>query len=260
MKSGPKTLLSSSKPTLTSPTRRFTNGAGTRRNKCERNKDILKIPTIDEFGGYWKFQKENQNSIPDKLEIDLNEQVNIIDLDWVKEEALMKINLWNTSRGSYEREESDLRNPSVQSLSPQPKKGKRHRYWSDATNATSSSRLLAKERLAGDRFKLNIKPSPFFEVPYRNEFNFEIWNLDNFDNFCFGSMENNSESNSQNLWHLQVGDTVEHNFSDMNNCLNFSNSLLQNIEEPDHFKFPGHHNEVIKQSFRDETEKFFWEQ
>lgn len=190
--------------------------------------------------------------------------MNILDLEWAREESLMKINFDHTPRSAYENEESDFWNPSDQSLSPQPKKEKRHRYWSDITNATSSGKLFAKERQNQSKFKLTIKPSPFIEVPRRNESNFDYWNLDNldnFDNFCFISMENKSEKDSQNLWHLQVGDTVEHNFSsDFNNCLNFSNNLLQPFEEQDHFKFPNHHNEMNKQNYRDDTEeKFFWE-
>ena len=260
MKNGQRIQLNLLKLTLIFHITRFISGAGIRRNKWEKNKDILKIPTIDEFGGYWKFQKENEKSIPKSEEVDYNEQVNKIDLDWANEEAKRQLDRDKINKNSdNENEESDFWDPSDQSLSLHLKKEKRHRYWSDVTNATSSGKLLSKCRSPEKRLKPIIKLNPFAEDSNCRDFNFDTWNIDNFDNFWYVSMENNSDKGSNVPWNLQVGDSIGQNFTNFNNSLEISNYYLQPHEELDHSLFLSHHSDMAKHNYRDDIEKFFWE-
>ena len=60
------------------------------KKKVERNPNAKKVPTIDEFGGYCKFEASQKQSISKVLDIDWNEKIRLLDLECEREEMQMK--------------------------------------------------------------------------------------------------------------------------------------------------------------------------
>lgn len=117
----------------------------------EKNPSAKKVPTIDEFGGYCKFEASQKQSISKVLDIDWNEKIRLLDLECEREEKLMKA--WPVSRpvkrvkthefienvvhsDQKAVELAPLELVEEESMCTPPKKPKRQRYCSDATNAT----------------------------------------------------------------------------------------------------------------------------
>ena len=121
------------------------------KKKVERNPNAKKVPTIDEFGGYCKFEASQKQSISKVLDIDWNEKIRLLDLECEREEMQMKagsvsrpVKRVKTHEITEKVVHSDQKAVELQplefveeeSMCTPPKKPKRQRYCSDATNAT----------------------------------------------------------------------------------------------------------------------------
>ena len=124
------------------------------KKKVEKNPKALKIPTIDEFGGYCKFSQDNKTPLDKLLDVDWNEKIRLLDLECEKEHGPVsdfEPNEVYAKRQKLEDSEDVVKNsspPAVKLLvevseedsqSPPPKKTKRERYTSDITNASGNT-------------------------------------------------------------------------------------------------------------------------
>lgn len=120
------------------------------KKKVEKNPHARKIPTIDEFGGYCKFENTSNESLSKVLDIDWNEKIRQLDLECEQEEKLLKKN--QSKENKYKRAKTEdssevvevkpkefIEIPDDDSFSTPPKKTKRQRYSSDLTNATRAA-------------------------------------------------------------------------------------------------------------------------
>lgn len=173
----------------------------------DQKKKVLKNPngkpvaSIDEFGGYSKFDTNYEaKKITKLLDIDWNEKIRQLDLECEMEE---KNNLKNTepkilSENKKEDiidktcgedkliDEKEINNVEQTNsfCTPLKAKPKRERYSSDITNVTISARNLIKK--AEDK-GFNMYVTPFVEDEFEKDYSFENYNFDNFDNFGSGS-------------------------------------------------------------------------
>jgi hypothetical protein len=132
------------------------------KKKVEKNPEAMKIPTIDEFGGYCKFSQDNKTPLDKLLEVDWNEKIRLLDLECEKEHGPVsdfEPNEVYAKRQKLEDSEVVVKKsspPAVNllvevseedSLSPPPKKTKRERYTSDITNASGNTPEGKKEQV-----------------------------------------------------------------------------------------------------------------
>lgn len=143
------------------------------KKKVEKNPSALKVPTIDEFGGYCKFSNDGQAPLDRIIEVDWNEKIRLLDLECERQTGPLpdfKQNEVSHKRRKIAEPEIKVLNESKQavnllvdvsemdSLSPPPKKTKRERYTSDITNASGSTPDSKKEG-----FEPNLVPAFDFD-------------------------------------------------------------------------------------------------
>ena len=164
------------------------------KKKVEKNPNLKRVPTIDEFGGYWKF---NNSSTPlDKVNtIDYNEKIRILDQECEKEYGPLPgfetktIAVKRRKTQDFENYDKNMESEVMvipkfyeeEFLFSSHKKLKRERYCSDLTNVTKSNIL---KPLALDEYV-----NPFFEEEVPSEqmggFNFDSGEY----NFCHNSFQ-----------------------------------------------------------------------
>lgn len=118
----------------------------------KKNPNLKKVPTIDEFGGYWKYNNTDANLIH-MWEEDLNQKITMLDLEWEREYGPLREDGATSEKNKRRKTEDfthvveqdhsplagdDLRTPSaeVDSLFDTCKKVKRNRNCSDLTAVT----------------------------------------------------------------------------------------------------------------------------
>lgn len=155
------------------------------KKKVEKNPNAKKIPTIDEFGGYCKFDQASNVPLDKVLDIDWNEQIRLLDLDCEREEQLKQRNtepkekVYKRVKTEDSHEPIKIKNEDVypeplvlsddDSFCTPPKKVKRQRYCSDATNAT---------RAASKKFEnLDSVINPFLQDDAKSDYDFEDFQL-----------------------------------------------------------------------------------
>ena len=122
------------------------------KKKVESNPNALKVPTIDEFGGYCKFSSNDSQPLDKLIDNDLNAKVLFLVKECEKELGPLPDFDPNEKQSKANpsdfKEEEDLQNdePIIklveisddESVASVTKKTKRERYCSDLTNATKS--------------------------------------------------------------------------------------------------------------------------
>lgn len=148
----------------------------------EKNPSASNIPTIDEFGGYCKFSKPSEVPLDKVIEIDWNEKIRLLVLDCEREELLKeqtepkeKVHKRRKTEDSQELEVNhEAPEPLVlsddDSFCTPPKKTKRQRYCSDATNATRSG----LKKFEGPQ---DLSINPFLQDDVKSDYDFEDYHF-----------------------------------------------------------------------------------
>ena len=162
------------------------------KKKVEKNPNSKPVPTIDEFGGYWKFESA-KIQLEKLCDEDLNEKVRLLDSEC--EKNLEPLTDFEPKVETVKRRKTeDSENHSInilkentvipkfeeENLFSPPKKPKRERYCSDMTNVTRSA-VFQRQPL--DQF---VNPFLDEEVPSEKMggFNFDSNDMD-FDHHSF---------------------------------------------------------------------------
>ena len=190
------------------------------KKKVKKNPMGLHVPTIDEFGGYSKFDdKDDSKKITKVLEIDWNEKIRLLDLDCQREEKLripisepkVHIPLSNDLElgENVDQNAGNLEKPAlaVKSFSTPLKKTKRDRYSSDITNVTVSGKNLSPTK-KNEVKNANLYLAPYFEDEIEKDYSFENYKFDNYD--CFEPQSFILQTNK--VW------LVAHYFVAFSNC------------------------------------------
>ena len=166
------------------------------------------VPTIDEFGGYCKFDNKDDKPITQVLDIDWNEKIRLLDLDCEKEGLTLNSqsdsNCVNNKRQKIKEDENkneepkdfvmkQIEIPDDDSYSTPPKKLKRQRYASDVTNATNSGKAqlsLFDEKKYDDFDKLDRNVNPF-QQDNIDEYSFEDFDFGPLNVFGYNSLNDN---------------------------------------------------------------------
>jgi len=154
------------------------------------------VPTIDEFGGYCKFDGPAKQPISTVVEVDWNEKIRLLDLECEREEK----NLLHTRPESRvikrikTEEFGKVKKPQMKiavpeqllvadddSLCTPPKQVKRQRYGSDSTTATRPAHKMSEAS--------NLKVNPYLNDDLQNDFDIEKYENDSFFNFGFNSFK-----------------------------------------------------------------------
>lgn len=177
------------------------------KKKVEKNPHARRIPTIDEFGGYCKFENNSNESLSKVLDIDWNEKIRQLDLECEQEERLLKQNQPKENKNKRVKTEDSsevveikpkevspqlIEIPDDDSFSTPPKKTKRQRYSSDLTIATKSA--PKKQEF------LEMPINPFLHEDLHSDYNFEDVHLGTVLNFA---------SRAINVDHIKVSDTSD---------------------------------------------------
>ena len=166
------------------------------KKKWEKNQNSLKIPTIDEFGGYCKFQKEDNKLLSNIAEIDWNKEVQDLDIECEKEETKLlksQSELINKDIQFLPNQSSVILNPANAEFSTPLKKLKRDRNFSSATNETNSQKLTRKDIDPILSSISSLKLNPFVNELYFRDYTFEAYNISNVDKFWYDSFDGFSE-------------------------------------------------------------------
>lgn len=169
------------------------------KKKSKKNPQGKRIPSIDEFGGYCKFdQREESPKLTKIVDIDWNEQIRLLDLDCAKEEKInhakpesivkKELQIQNSVKEKQNvNKEVTVQAKKVESneksfSTPMKKFNKRDRYCSDLTNASNSARnLLITPRVTPPKSSAYV--TPFFEEDFDRDYSFENVNYENFEYF-----------------------------------------------------------------------------
>lgn len=167
------------------------------KKKVEKNPRAKRIPTIDEFGGYCKFDSAQVTPITKVLDVDWNEKIRVLlqDIDnednrgsEPKENAYKRVKTGDSPSEESVVEKKPLimtkiEIPDDESNSTPPVKAKRQRYASDLTNATRKASVEPK-----------VVNNPYVEDEFNFDPSFEYFQEDAF----------NFEPNSFKLGHIKV--------------------------------------------------------
>lgn len=165
------------------------------KKKVLKNPQGIQVPTIDEFGGYSKFDEQDDAiKITKVLDIDWNEKIRLLDLDWEREEKLkisasepkvhIPVSKAEKSQENCDQNAADSQKPALnaKSFSTPLKKPKRDRYSSDITNVTVSGKNLSPTKKSEAKLQ-NMYVAPFFEEDIEKDYSFENFKFDNYDSF-----------------------------------------------------------------------------
>lgn len=132
---------------------RFINGDGIKNKKIQKNPNLKKVPTIDEFGGYWKYDNSDAKLLSLWEEEDLNQKIALLDREWERQYGPLpvykpKINTVKRRKTvDFENLDQNIQSPAFSGsgsgdsddFAAPSKKIKRERYCSDLTNVTRST-------------------------------------------------------------------------------------------------------------------------
>jgi len=189
------------------------------KKKVQNNPNGKMVPSIDEFGGYCKFDAESKNTKLTKvLDVDWNEKIRQLDLECELEEKLRKTksepNPKNYNpiemKNSYQENAQNTNEVVVKlninndddAFCTPPKKTKRERYSSDITNATNSGRNLISNNIE-DSCKMNYYVTPFLE-DLEKDFSFDNYHFESFENFRNNGFMINSDMVSVSLNSINI--------------------------------------------------------
>jgi hypothetical protein len=160
------------------------------KKKVKNNPEGIMVPSIDEFGGYSKFEDNDESKkITKVLDIDWNEKIRLLDLDCENEEK-RKLSCPEPKVYDYSNHgicdvqaPIDTKNSAkVDTFSTPHKTLKRERYSSDITNMTISGKNLSPAKKHETKY-VNAYVTPFFEDEIEKDYSFENYNFENYDSF-----------------------------------------------------------------------------
>ncbi|CAI2359212.1 unnamed protein product [Moneuplotes crassus] len=193
------------------------------KKKIKRNPNLKRVPTIDEFGGYCKYDNSDLNLLSLCGGEDLNHKVALLDQESEKLDGPLpqtttpgKLTLKRRKTVDFENFDRNFQNQDfkeyVQSngddFAAPSKKIKRNRYCSDLTNVTRSPALSPSiNELRSRAFFEEETPSEKMAFCYVSENPFEDENSLSFLNLESNSIdEQENDPNSQdsnNFWYSQ---------------------------------------------------------
>ena len=163
------------------------------KKKLQKNPNLKRAPTIDEFGGYWKYENSDANLLALWAE-DLNAKIALLDQECEKQYGPLpettipgKFSLKRRKTVDFENIDSNIQNQDLKDslqgdnfIAPL-KKVKRERYCSDVTNVTRSPALASSIQDLCSRAVFEDHTSH-----EKLEFCFDSGDmLDNDNSFCF---------------------------------------------------------------------------
>lgn len=189
------------------------------KKKSLKNPQGKRIPSIDEFGGYCKFdQKQDSAKLTKVVDIDWNEQIRLLDLDWAREEKSAPTKIEPIQKDDHQflnpskREYCAIKAPNSSSgkksddksfSTPAKKLSKRDRYCSDLTNVSNSAKnLLGIGGVTPSKSSSFV--NPLFEEDLDRDYSFENIRYVNFEYLGSSNFMYPSEKVSTLLFSLKI--------------------------------------------------------
>lgn len=121
------------------------------KKKVKKNPNLKRVPTIDEFGGYCKYDNSDAHLLA-LWDEDLNHKIALLDQEWEREcgplpdynprENVVKrrktVEVENVDQNIQDKEINESQREETEGFFAPQKKMKRDRYCSDLTNVTRS--------------------------------------------------------------------------------------------------------------------------